>query len=265
MGQAGFVDLKGKVVIITGGATGIGRACVELFARRGASVTFTVHKVDSRAEEVLEVLKKQGNTAHLSKCDVSSEPEVEKTVKEVVAREGRVDILVNNAGVVLIKPLVETTMEDFVKVVHTNLGGQFLFCKHVIPHMQKQKSGVIVNMSSVSGHVGQVYHTIYGSTKGAISAMTRALAWEVAPYNIRVNTISPGSVDTPMLRGDVAVESKRRGVDSEVVVRERSEHEAFKRWASPAEIATVIAFLASDEASFINGADILADGGWTAQ
>jgi cyclopentanol dehydrogenase len=259
------MELKDKVALITGGATGIGRACVELFAQRGAKVTFTVHKVDSRAQEVIEALKMQGNSAHMSKCDVLLEDEVEKTVQEVVSREGRVDILVNNAGVVLIKPLVETTMEEFVKVVHTNLGGQFLFCKHVIPHMQKQKSGVIVNMSSVSGHVGQIYHAIYGSTKGAISAMTRALAWEVAPYNIRVNTISPGSVDTPMLRGDVAVESKRRRVDPEVVVKERAEHEAFKRWASPAEIATVIAFLASEESSFVNGADLLADGGWTAQ
>lgn len=259
------MDIKDKVTLITGGATGIGRACVELFVQRGARVTFTVHTVDTRAEEVVQALRRQGNSAYMSKCDVLLEAEVEKTVKDVISREGRIDILVNNAGVVLIKPLVETTMEEFVKVVHTNLGGQFLFCKHVIPYMQRQKSGVIVNMSSVSGHVGQIYHTIYGSTKGAISAMTRALAWEVAPYNIRVNTISPGSVDTPMLRGDVAVESKRRGVDPEVVVRERADHEAFKRWGSPAEIATVIAFLASDESSFINGADILADGGWTAQ
>jgi cyclopentanol dehydrogenase len=259
------MDLKDKVTLITGGATGIGRACVELFAQRGARVTFTVHVVDPRAAEVMQALKKQGKPAHMAKCDVAVEEEVEKTVQDVVSREGRIDILVNNAGVVLIKPLVETTMDDFVKVVHTNLGGQFLFCKHVLPYMMKQKSGVIVNMSSVSGHVGQVYHSIYGSTKGAISAMTRALAWEVAPYNIRVNTISPGSIDTPMLRGDVAVESKRRNVDPEVVVKERSEHEAFKRWATPMEIATVIAFLASEESSFINGADILADGGWTAQ
>jgi NAD(P)-dependent dehydrogenase (short-subunit alcohol dehydrogenase family) len=259
------MPLKDKVCLITGGATGIGRACAELFAQRGARVTFTVHKLDSRAEAVTDAIKKQGNTSAMLKCDVTSEEEVKKTVEEVISREKRIDVLVNNAGVVLIKPLVETTMEEFDKVVHTNLGGQFLFCKHVIPHMQKQGGGVIVNMSSVSGHVGQVYHAIYGSTKGGISAMTRALAWEVAPYNIRVNTISPGSVDTPMLRGDVAVESERRKVDPDLVVRERAEHEAFKRWATPAEIATVIAFLASDESSFINGADILADGGWTAQ
>jgi len=259
------MDLEDKVTLITGGATGIGRACVELFAQRGARVTFTVHSVDPRAQEVMQVVKKQGKSIHMVKCDVAVEEEVEKAVNDVVSREGRIDILVNNAGVVLIKPLVETTMEDFVKVVHTNLGGQFLFCKHVLPHMMKRKSGVIVNMSSVSGHVGQVYHTIYGSTKGAISAMTRALAWEVAPYNIRVNTISPGSVDTPMLRGDVAVEAKRRNVDPEVVVKERAEHEAFKRWGTSMEIATVIAFLASEESSFVNGADILADGGWTAQ
>jgi NAD(P)-dependent dehydrogenase (short-subunit alcohol dehydrogenase family) len=259
------MSLQDKVVLITGGATGIGRACVELFAERGAKVTFTVHVADSRAEEVISAVKRQGHAAVMSKCDVMSESDVKRTVNDVISRNKRIDILVNNAGVVLIKPLTETTMEEFTKVVHTNLGGQFLFCKHVIPHMQKQGGGAIVNMSSVSGHVGQVYHTIYGSTKGAISAMTRALAWEVASDNIRVNTISPGSVDTPMLRGDVAVESRRRKVDPEVVVKERAAHEAFKRWGTPAECATVIAFLASDEASFINGADILVDGGWTAQ
>jgi NAD(P)-dependent dehydrogenase (short-subunit alcohol dehydrogenase family) len=113
-------------------------------------------------------------------------------------------------------------------------------------------------MSSVAGHVGQVYHSIYGSTKGAISALTRALAWELAPYKIRVNALSPGSVDTPMLRSE-------RKVEPEVIVKERSLHEAFRRWASPTEVANVIAFLASDEASFVNRADWLVDGGWTAQ
>ena len=125
--------------------------------------------------------------------------------------KGHIDVLVNNAGVVLVKPFDQITWDEFRRTTEVNLGGHFLLCKYVLPYMKKQKSGVIVNMGSVSGHVGQTDHVMYGATKGAIIAMTRALAWELAPYNIRVNSISPGSVDTPMLRGDIDLESKRTG------------------------------------------------------
>jgi NAD(P)-dependent dehydrogenase (short-subunit alcohol dehydrogenase family) len=131
--------------------------------------------------------------------------------------------------------------------------------------MKKQRSGVIVNMGSVSGHVGQMDHVMYGATKGAIIAMTRALAWELAPFNIRVNSISPGSVDTPMLRGDIDLESKRTGVPFEVVKKEREAEQAFKRWADPMEIAEPIYFLANDGASFVTGSDWLVDCGWVAK
>ncbi len=198
-------------------------------------------------------LEKLGLECQYRRCDVAVESQVKTTIGSILDIYERIDILVNNAGVVLIKSFEETTKEEFDKVIETNLGGTFLFCKYVIPVMRKQGGGVIVNMSSVAGHVGQAYHAIYGSTKGAISALTRSMAWELAPYKIRVNSISPGSVDTPMLRTDVATESKRRKVDPEVIVRERTAHEAFQRWASPREIASVVAFLASDGSSFVNG------------
>jgi NAD(P)-dependent dehydrogenase (short-subunit alcohol dehydrogenase family) len=120
-------------------------------------------------------------------------------------------------------------------------------------------------MGSVSGHVGQIDHTIYGATKGAIIAFTRAIAWEVARHNIRVNSISPGSVDTPMLRSDIELESKRTGIPYDRVKEEREAEQAFNRWADPREIAEAIYFLASEKASFITGTDLLVDCGWVAK
>jgi NAD(P)-dependent dehydrogenase (short-subunit alcohol dehydrogenase family) len=174
-------------------------------------------------------------------------------------------VLVNNAGIVLVKPFDQITWDEFRRTTEVNLGGHFLLCKYVLPHMKKQKSGAIVNMGSVSGHVGQMDHVMYGATKGAIIAMTRALAWELAPYHIRVNSVSPGSVDTPMLRGDITLESDRTGVPFEAVKKEREAEQAFKRWADPREIAEPIYFLASEGASFVTGADWLVDCGWVAK
>ncbi len=255
--------MEGKVAIISGGSSGIGAATAEKFVQEGAKLE--ILDVNQVGSKLAKRLRSSGFDASFRACDVSDENAVEETIGEIVSKRRRVDVLFNNAGIVLIKPLSETTKAEFDRVVGVNLGGTFLLSKHVIPVMQKQKGGVIINMASVAAHVGQVYHTIYGSTKGAILSLTRALAWELAPYNIRVNSVSPGSVDTPMLRGDVKNESSRRRVKADVIVQERTAHEAFKRWASPGEIANVVAFLASDQASFINGADMLVDGGWTAQ
>jgi len=179
--------------------------------------------------------------------------------------ERAIDALLNIAGIVLVKPLVETTWDEFRRVVDVNVGGTFLLCKHVLPIMRTQHGGSIVNMASVSGHVGQTDHALYGATKGAILSFTRALAWEVAADNIRVNSISPGSVDTPMLRSDVTLEAQRTGRTFEEVKRLREAEQAFKRWADPREIAETVFFLASDAASFITGSDLLVDCGWVAK
>jgi NAD(P)-dependent dehydrogenase (short-subunit alcohol dehydrogenase family) len=164
-----------------------------------------------------------------------------------------------------VKPFDQITWEEFRRTTNINLGGHFLLCKYVLPFMKAQKSGVIINMGSVSGHVGQTDHVMYGATKGAIIAMTRALAWELAPYNIRVNSISPGSVDTPMLRADIELEARRTGIPFEAVKQDREAEQAFKRWADPSEIAKPIYFLASEAASFVTGADWLVDCGWVAK
>jgi len=252
-----------KIAIITGAANGIGEAAAKLFAHKGYAVA--IMDVVEKIHQVRDDIIASGGECSAWQCDVSNESDVSAFVGDVVKQYSRIDVLNNNAGIVIVKPLDETTWEDFRRVVDVNLGGIFLFCKHVLPVMKKQKSGSIVNMGSVSGHVGQTDHAIYGSTKGAIIAFTRAVAWEVAPYNIRVNSVSPGSVDTPMLRGDITLESQRTGKPFEEVKKIREAEQAFNRWADPMEIAEAIYFLASDGASFITGTDLLVDCGWVAK
>ena len=252
-----------KVCIITGSARGIGAACLRVFAKH----EYAVIGLDllPEGQQLADAINQQGGECLFLACDVSDEQQVAGCLRIVADKFGRVDALVNNAGVVLVKPFDQITWDEFERTVNINLGGHFLLCKYVVPYMKKQKSGVIINMGSVSGHVGQMDHVMYGATKGAIIAMTRALAWELAPWNIRVNSISPGSVDTPMLRGDITLESNRTGIPFEVVKKEREAEQAFRRWADPAEIAEPIYFLASDGASFVTGADWLVDCGWVAK
>ncbi len=252
-----------KVVVITGAARGIGAATARVFARNEYAV-FTLDTLPE-GENVAREINKAGGECTFISCDVSDEKQVASTIAKVMQLYKRIDALINNAGVVLVKPFEQITWEEYQRTVNINLGGIFLMCKYVLPVMKEQKHGTIVNMGSVSGHVGQIDHVMYGATKGAIIAMTRALAWEVAAFNIRVNSISPGSVDTPMLRGDIDLESKRTGLPFERVKKEREAEQAFKRWADPAEIAEPIFFLASEAASFITGTDLLVDCGWVAK
>jgi len=252
-----------KVVIITGSARGIGAATLREFASHGYAAVGLDLLPDG--EKVAEELRQNGAECSFMQCDVSDERRVAECIHTIGDRYGHIDVLVNNAGIVLVKPFDQITWPEFQRTTEVNLGGHFLLCKYVLPFMKAQRSGVIINMGSVAGHVGQTDHVMYGATKGAIIAMTRALAWELAPYNIRVNSISPGSVDTPMLRGDIELESRRTGVPFEAVKLEREAEQAFKRWADPAEIAKPIFFLASEAASFVTGADWLVDCGWVAK
>jgi NAD(P)-dependent dehydrogenase (short-subunit alcohol dehydrogenase family) len=252
-----------RVAIVTGGANGIGEATAKLFAQNSYAVA--IIDIVDRVEQVATEIRSQGGECLFMKGDVSNESDVEAFVDQVMSVYGRIDALINNAGIVVVKPLEEIDWTDFRRVVDVNLGGIFLFCKHVLPIMKRQPSGAIVNMGSVSGHVGQIDHTVYGATKGAIIAFTRGLAWEVAHHDIRVNSISPGSVDTPMLRSDIELESKRTGIPYDRVRKEREAEQAFNRWADPREIAEAILFLASEKASFITGTDLLVDCGWVAK
>jgi NAD(P)-dependent dehydrogenase (short-subunit alcohol dehydrogenase family) len=252
-----------RVALLTGTARGIGEATARLFAERGYSIA-ALDILDA-GQQVCDEINQAGSDCQFYRCNITDEASVQATVAAVHARFGRIDTLLNVAGIVLVKPLVETAWDEFRRVVDVNLGGTFLLCKHVLPIMRTQRGGSIVNMASVSGHVGQTDHALYGATKGAILSFTRALAWEVAGDNIRVNSLSPGSVDTPMLRSDIKLESQRTGLPFEEIKRLREGEQAFKRWADPREIAEAVFFLASDAASFVTGSDLLVDCGWVAK
>ena len=254
---------KQQVTLISGAASGIGAATAMLFAERGYHVAAL--DIESSGQHICNTIRQAGGNCHFYSCDVTSETQVQSTIAAIQEQFGHVDVLLNIAGVVLVKPLEATSWEDFRRIMEVNLGGTFLLCKYVLPIMRAQKHGSIVNMASVSGHVGQTEHALYGASKGAILSFTRALAWEVAADSIRVNSLSPGSVDTPMLRADVAGEAARTGRSFEELKREREQEQAFQRWAEPREIAEAIFFLASEAASFITGSDLLVDGGWVAK
>lgn len=246
-----------RIAVITGAARGIGGAVALRFQKDGYYVV---------AVDVLTLSKiRLRDRYEYVQCDVSDEVSVESLVPRIVQRYGRIDVLANIAGIVLVKPLIDTDWNDFQRMVNTNIGGTFLLLKYVLPVMQRQRRGAVVNMASVSGHVGQVNHCLYGATKAAVIGLTRGLAWEMAPYNIRVNSVSPGSVDTPMLLQDIQIESEANRKSVADIRRIREAEQALGRWAHPSEIASAVAFLASEEASFITGTDLLVDGGWVAK
>ncbi len=252
-----------RVALLSGSASGIGAATARLFAERGYMVAAL--DIQESGQQICDEIRQAGGVCSFYRCDITDETQVQATIARVREEYGRIDALLNIAGIVLVKPLVETDWSEFRRVVEVNLGGTFLLCKHVLPLMRAQHSGSIVNMASVSGHVGQTEHALYGASKGAILSFTRALAWEVAADHIRVNSLSPGSVDTPMLRADVSGEAARTGRSFAELKRERENEQAFQRWADPREIAEAVFFLASEAASFITGSDLLADGGWVAK
>ena len=253
-----------KTVVITGTSTGIGNACARKFAKMGYNVA-ALDINDREGEKLAAEINENGGMCTFLHCDVAKENEVKASIEKTIECYGNIDVLVNNAGIVLVKPFDEIEWDDFTRVMNVNLGGTFLLCKYVLPIMKKNNQGSILNMASVSGHVGQTEHVVYGATKGGILSLTRALAWEVAGWNIRVNSISPGSVDTPMLRSDIQLESTRLNRPFEEIKKLREAEQAFNRWADPMEIAEAVFFLTSEKASFITGSDLLVDCGWVAK
>jgi NAD(P)-dependent dehydrogenase (short-subunit alcohol dehydrogenase family) len=236
--------LKGKVALITGGARGIGRATVELFAREGAKVH--VGDLDFPAP-----FEGKGIVTH--KLDVTSPDEWKSVVDAVIKAEGRIDILFNNAGTVKsYDGLAEISLDDWNKVIAINQTGPFLGMRTVIPHMKKSGGGSIINTSSIWGKVGAGGVSAYTASKAAVSHMSKNAALTYVGDNIRVNSLHPGIIDTPMIAAqDKAI------TDSIVAIT------PMKRLGRPEEIANGALFLASDESSYMTGAELVIDGGYT--
>ncbi|MFW9770991.1 MAG: SDR family NAD(P)-dependent oxidoreductase [Candidatus Thorarchaeota archaeon] len=257
------MKLKDKIVIITGAASGIGRATAILFAKEGAIQILSDIDEMGLNETCMLINNKVKEKTKVSVVDVRNPLEVKSMIDTTIEKFGRIDVLVVNAGVVRVGPVESFPDDDYSLLIDVNIKGTHYTCKYAVPYFKKQKSGSIITLASVAAHIGQVAHANYCSTKAAVLGYTRALALDLAPYNVRVNSVSPGATDTPMLQSDVAKQAKDRGLSYEAVKKEFEAEGVLGRWATPEEIATGILFLATDESSYITGADLRIDGGWT--
>ena len=243
--------IAGKSVLVTGGGRGIGRAVVEVFAAEGANVTFLFRDNAGAAAEVVEAERSAGRHVTAEQADICDAEACEAAVERMTERCGRIDVLVNNAGIIRDNLLGMLTSEEVQTVIDTNVVGVFNVTRPVVQRMISQRAGKIINVSSVSGEKGGRGQTNYAASKGAINALTRALAVELAPRRITVNAVAPGVIETEMSQQ----------------VRDRAGDEVksrilLRRFGSPQEVAYAVWFLASRFADYITGQVLSVDGGF---
>jgi len=251
------VRLEGKVGIVTGAGSGIGRATAETLAREGARV-LVVDKNSSSAEETIKHIRSTGGTAEFRCADVSVSVEVQAAVRAALDVYGRLDILVNNAAVQHLAQLVETSEEIWDEVQSVNLKGVFLGCKYAIPAMIANGGGSIINVASVLGFVGDPELAAYCAAKGGVIALSKVAALTYGADRIRVNSVCPGDVETPLVK-----QYFDHSPDPKASRDTVSSKYALGRIAQPQEIANAVLFLASDESSFITGSTVVVDGALT--
>lgn len=249
--------LNGKVALLTGVGSGIGRAAAQLFAREGALV-FGVDRNVEAGEKLAAELQQDNLTFHFYAADLSSWDAAIATAHQCKAHFGQVDILYNNAGISVLEPFTEVTETTLDRILAVNFKSIFYLCQQIIPIMQQQGNGVIINTASELAIVAQPLYSAYCASKGAVLSLTRALALEYAPYNIRINALCPGPIDTPMLNQEFEHDSDP--------IRARAEGiktMPIGRLGQPEEIAQVALYLASEAPSLMHGASIVVDGGKT--
>lgn len=252
-------SLKGKVVAITGAGSGIGRAIATVFAKQGALVNILDFNQQS-GEGAQQSIESQGLRAVFYQVNVSNQADVHRVVQAIVDKNGRLDILVNSAGVAHIGNAETTTEADFDRLVQVNIKGIYNAVHAAIPVMKKQKAGVILNVASVAATVGIPDRFAYSMTKGAVVSMTLSVAKDFIKDGIRCNCVSPGRVHTPFVDGFLKANYPGR---EEEMFEKLSKTQPIGRMATPDEIAYLVLYLCSDEASFITGCDYPIDGGFT--
>lgn len=254
--MSGDQRLAGKTCIVTGGASGIGEAVVRRFVQEGAEVMIADRNL-AGAQNLTQIL---GSQVSAIACDVGSELAVKEVADAAIRRWGRVDVLVNNAGSELNRSYDQTTVEEWDRVLDTDLKGPWLFCKHVVPHMVKAGRGSVINVSSLNGLVGFPLSTAYGSAKGGLVVFTKDIAIELAQTGVRFNCVCPGVIATPMME---------RWTD---LMPDKTEAQKMLRGVMPIgrmgtadEVAGAIYFFASDDSALCQGAVLSVDGGFVAQ
>jgi len=247
-----MINLQGRTAIVTGGSRGIGKATAILLAKAGCDVAINYVKSEKQAQNVVQEIEEIGRKCLYVKADISDYREVKRMVREVIKDFGKIDILINNAGIWTYGEIGNMDEETWNETLDINLKGMFFMCNEVIPQMKRRKRGWIVNVSSTAGLRGEAYHSHYAASKGGVIAFTKSLAVELAPYNILVNCIAPGWVDTDMCAEVFKNKEFKEKVRQSIPLR---------RIPSPEDIAGPILFLVSDLAKHITGAVINVSGG----
>lgn len=242
--------LENKVALVTGAGRGIGRAIAIALAKEGAEVVINYNGSEERAKEVKQTIEENGGKASIYKCNVSDFEACEAMIKDIVKEHGRLDILINNAGITKDGLIMKMKEEDFDSVLNVNLKGTFNTIRHSARQMLRQKSGKIINISSVSGILGNAGQANYAASKAGVIGLTKTMARELGSRGVTVNAIAPGFVDTEMT-----------GVLSEEIRENACRQIILGRFGKPEDIANVAVFLASDKADYITGQVISVDGG----
>ena len=255
--------LEKKIAFVTGAGSGIGEHIARLFAQQGAHVIVADIKMDA-AERVAGEIRATGGSTRTQQLDVAEEFQVKAAIERVAATEGRLDILVNNAGISHVGNILETSLEDWERVMRVNATGVFLCAREGVRQMLAQSpvGGVIINMSSVVATIGIDRRLPYSASKGAVLALTRSIAIDFVAQGIRCNAICPGTVQTPFVEGYLA---RNFAGHEDEVHHQLHARQPIGRMGRPDEIASAALYLASDEAAFVTGSALIIDGGWTAK
>ena len=253
------LNFKGKIVIVTGGTAGIGNTICQAFLKNGATVVFTSRHPDEGKEVEADFKKISGSTLYV-KCDAQKEEDIKNLIKTTIDNFLKIDVLVNNAAVYIYKIMHQCTADEFDFLYKVNLRGYFLTCKYAIPYLKKTK-GNIVNMSSVSGEIGQYYTSFYCATKAGITGFTKSIALDYAKDGVRANAILPGAIDTE--ESNIGREGNQLNYPEELIEVGPKMQPLGRKFCSTEEVAFAVLTLASDYASGITGTSILIDRGAT--